>query len=98
MSGFKKIIIFVLIIAAFSAGVYFKDDVLKLYNSASWRINKQIQGFQKTDINIGSMLVSTELFFGPLFAYLMFRESLSTSEIIGSILVILAVINVNLKK
>ncbi len=55
-------------------------------------------GFQKTDINIGSMLVSTELFFGPLFAYLMFRESLSTSEIIGSILVILAVINVNLKK
>jgi drug/metabolite transporter (DMT)-like permease len=55
-------------------------------------------GFQKTDINIGSMLVSTELFFGPLFAYLMFKESLTTPEIIGSILVIIAVININRKK
>lgn len=55
-------------------------------------------GFQKTDINIGSMLVSTELFFGPVFAYLIFRETLNTSEIIGSILVIFAVINLNLKR
>lgn len=55
-------------------------------------------GFQKTDINLGSMLVSTELFFGPLFAYLIFRETLNTSEIIGSILVIFAVINLNLKR
>ncbi len=55
-------------------------------------------GFQKTDINIGSMLVSTELLFGPLFAYLMFKESLTTSEIVGSILVIIAVININRKK
>ncbi len=55
-------------------------------------------GFQKTDINIGSMLVSTELLFGPLFAYLMFKESLTTPEIVGSILVIIAVININRKK
>ena len=55
-------------------------------------------GFQKTDINIGSILVSTELFFGPLFAYLIFRETLNSSEIIGSMLVILAVINLNIKK
>lgn len=55
-------------------------------------------GFQKTDINIGSMLVSTELFFGPLFAFIIFKETLSISEIIGSIFVILAVINLNLKK
>lgn len=55
-------------------------------------------GFQKVDINIGSMLVSTELFFGPLFAYLIFKETLSFTEVIGSILVILAVVNLNLKK
>lgn len=55
-------------------------------------------GFQKTDINIGSMLVSTELFFGPLFAYIIFRETLSVSEILGSLFVVVAVINLNLKK
>lgn len=47
---FKIIIIFILVVAAFGAGVYFKDDAIKLFNSASWGLNKQVQDFQKTDI------------------------------------------------
>lgn len=42
----SKIIIFILVIIAFSAGVYFRDDAVNFYNS----LNKQIQDFQKTDI------------------------------------------------
>ena len=47
---FKTIIIFVLITAAFGAGVYFRDDAIKFYDSANWRINKQVQDLKKADI------------------------------------------------
>ena len=50
MGKYSKIIILVLIVSAFGAGIYFKDDAIKFYNSASWQINKQIQDFQQTDI------------------------------------------------
>lgn len=43
---FKNLIIFVLIAAAFTAGIYFKDDVLKFFNS----LNSQVHNFQKTEI------------------------------------------------
>jgi uncharacterized protein YkwD len=46
----KYIIILILIIAAFGAGVYFRDDAVKFYNS----LNKQVQTLQKT--NIGSIV------------------------------------------
>ena len=52
-------------------------------------------GFQKTNLNVGSMLVSTELFFGPLFAFVIFHESLGTLELLGGFLTIAAVILVN---
>lgn len=42
----SKIIIFVLIVAAFAAGVYFRDDAINFYKS----LNKQVQNFQKTDV------------------------------------------------
>lgn len=46
----KTIVIFVLIIAAFVAGVYYRDDAVRFYNS----FNKQVRGtlwvVQKTDI------------------------------------------------
>jgi uncharacterized protein YkwD len=45
-----KIVTLILVILAFGAGVYFKDDVINFYNSASWRINKQVEDFKKTDI------------------------------------------------
>jgi len=41
-----KIIILILVITAFGAGVYFKNDVIKIYKG----FGKQIQGFEKTDI------------------------------------------------
>ncbi len=46
----KTVILFILLITAFSAGIFFKDDAIKLFNS----INKKVQDFQKT--NIGSVL------------------------------------------
>jgi len=42
----KIIIIFVLIVLAFGAGVYFKDDAIRFYNN----LTNQIQNFQKSDI------------------------------------------------
>jgi len=46
MGKFKTIVILVLIIAAFGAGVYFRDDAINFYNS----LNKRVADFQKTDI------------------------------------------------
>ena len=48
-----KIIILILIILAFSAGVYFKDDVIRLYSD----FNKGLQEFKKTEI--GSLITET---------------------------------------
>ena len=60
-----KIIIFVLIVVAFGFGIYFKDDAIKFYNSASWRINKQVQDFQKTDIGSTLTQVGKEILSPP---------------------------------
>ncbi len=46
----KKTIIFLLIISAFSAGVYYRADVIKLFDNLS----KKIQDFKET--NIGSII------------------------------------------
>ncbi len=61
----SKIIILVLIIAAFGAGIYFKDDAIRLYNSASWRINKQVQDFKKTEIGTLITEAGKEIFTPP---------------------------------
>jgi len=53
----SKIIILVLIILAFGAGAYFKDDVIRFYNS----LNKQVQDFQKIDIGQTLSQVSKEI-------------------------------------
>jgi len=50
----SKTIIFILIIAALGAGIYFKDDAIKFYNS----FNKGAQSLKKTDI--GSTLKQVE--------------------------------------
>ena len=61
MGKIKKIIILLLVIAAFAAGVYFKDDVIRFYNN----LNKQIQDFQKTDIGSVITEVGKEIFTPP---------------------------------
>ncbi|MFA7301448.1 MAG: DMT family transporter [Candidatus Shapirobacteria bacterium] len=52
-------------------------------------------GFKYVDLNVGSILVSSELFFGPFFAYLILSQRLSTNEIIGGLLILAAVIFAN---
>ncbi len=49
-----KIIIFILIVVAFGAGIYFKNGVVNFYNG----FNKQVKNFQKTDI--GQIISQTE--------------------------------------
>jgi len=46
MGKIKIILIFILVAAAFTAGVYFRDDALRLYND----LGKKIQEFKATDI------------------------------------------------
>ena len=51
---FKAVIIFVLIIAAFGAGVYFRDDAVKFYNGLNKGTLGVVQTIQKT--NVGSVI------------------------------------------
>jgi uncharacterized protein YkwD len=48
MSKIKTLIILILIILSFGAGIYFKDDAIRIYNN----FNKGVQDFQKTEIGI----------------------------------------------
>lgn len=61
MNKIKVGIILVLVLAAFGLGVYFKDDVLRLYQSA----NQKIQDFKKTDIGSVISQVGKELITPP---------------------------------
>lgn len=49
-------------------------------------------GFKYTNLNTGSILVSTELFFGPFFAFILLAEGLTINIIIGGLLTVVAVI------
>ena len=49
-------------------------------------------GFKYTNLNTGSVLVSSELFFGPFFAYFLLSEGLSSGILIGGLFTIIAVI------
>lgn len=52
-------------------------------------------GFKHTNLNTGSILVSSELFFGPFFAYTLLSEKLGTTEIIGGLFIVIAIIFAN---
>ena len=52
-------------------------------------------GLQNFDLGIGSVVISSEIFFGTLFALLIFHERPNTYEFIGGILIVLAIILVN---
>lgn len=49
-------------------------------------------GFKYTNLNTGSIIVSSELLFGPLFALLLLGEKLGTHIIVGGILIAIATI------
>ncbi|EKD57509.1 MAG: hypothetical protein ACD_57C00259G0003 [uncultured bacterium] len=55
-------------------------------------------GFSNFDLNLGTVVISSELFFGPFFAFLVFAEKPTTFQTIGAFLIIAAIVilNVNL--
>ena len=58
MGKVKGLLVFIFIVAAFGAGVYFKDDAIKFYNG----LNKQVKNFQTTDIGSVVSQVSKKIF------------------------------------
>ncbi len=51
-----------------------------------------IVGFKNFDLNLGTIVISSELFFAPLFAFILFKESLTLLEIVGGVCIALAII------
>ena len=49
-------------------------------------------GFKYTNLNTGSILVSSELFFGPLFALVLLGEALGMHVLLGGVLTIVAAV------
>lgn len=56
-----------------------------------------IYGFKRADIGTGTILMSSELIFGPIMAYVLFSEVLGTSEMIGGLFALVATILVSRK-
>jgi drug/metabolite transporter (DMT)-like permease len=54
-----------------------------------------LYGFQRTNLNLGTLLISSELLFGPVFAFVIFRESLGNTEILGGVLATVALFVAN---
>jgi drug/metabolite transporter (DMT)-like permease len=59
-----------------------------------------IIGFQYSDVSVGTIVLSSELFFAPIVAFLVFREIPIATEIIGGFLILVAMVlpNLNLFK
>lgn len=55
-------------------------------------------GFQHFDLNLGTIIVSSELLFASLFGFIVFKETPLVNEIIGGIFIIAAIIVSNLKE
>lgn len=55
---FKTFIIFILIVVAFAAGIYYRDDAVRFYNN----LTKQIQNFQKTEVGSTISEITKEVF------------------------------------
>lgn len=53
-------------------------------------------GFQNSDLNIGTIVLSSELFFASLLGLLFFSERVSTAELLGGTCIILATVLANL--
>jgi len=55
-------------------------------------------GYKYVNLNTGSILVSSELFFGPFFAYILLSENISINIFIGGLFTIVAAVLANLPK
>jgi drug/metabolite transporter (DMT)-like permease len=54
-------------------------------------------GFQDFDLNLGTIVLSSELFFATIAGLLLFHEYPTQNEVTGSALIILAIIILNIK-
>jgi len=52
--------------------------------------NLLLYGFQHFDVNVGTVILATELFFASLIGLIFFREIPSTHEIIGGCFIFVA--------
>jgi drug/metabolite transporter (DMT)-like permease len=52
--------------------------------------NLLLYGFQHFDVNIGTVILATELFFASLIGWLFFREVPATNEVIGGVIIFIA--------
>lgn len=57
-----------------------------------------LYGFQNSDINIASVILSSQLAFGALIGYLAYNETLSVNEIISGVFILSAAIMVSVDK
>jgi len=55
-----------------------------------WISNLLLYGFQHFDVNVGTVILSTELVFATLFGYVFLHESPTTAELIGGALIFMA--------
>ena len=55
-------------------------------------------GFKYTNLNTGSVLVSSELLFGPFFAFILLSEGLSQGILIGGLFTVIAVVLSSINK
>jgi drug/metabolite transporter (DMT)-like permease len=51
-----------------------------------------LYGFQHSDINIASVILSSQLAFGALIGFLVYRETMSPNEIVSGLLILGAAI------
>lgn len=51
-----------------------------------------VYGFRNAKLSIGTVMVSSELFFGPLLAFFIFAEHLSVLQLLGGFFTILAIV------
>lgn len=52
--------------------------------------NLLLYGFQHFDVNVGTVILATELFFASLFGWVFFREVAAPNELIGGAVIFLA--------
>jgi drug/metabolite transporter (DMT)-like permease len=55
-------------------------------------------GYKHTNLNVGSILVSSELFFAPLLAFMLLSEHIAANVLAGGVLTVVAAILVSVPK
>lgn len=95
------------VVVAVTLGTLFNQLSLPTLSLAAWAISAlfglllvaisylTLIGFQNFDLNLGTVVLSSELFFGSLFAFLFYQEQSSFTEILGGTLIIVATVVAN---